>query len=97
MPHLTAGLRGEVFPSPFAKPLGKGPSSPLTNFLWGSANLVVGLLLLGLFPVAVGISLEFGVLLLGALLIGLRLSVNFGKARAAGTFTGQGNDKKSGT
>jgi hypothetical protein len=33
IPHLTKGLQGEPFPSPFAKPPGKGNSSPLVNFL----------------------------------------------------------------
>ncbi|MEJ0066167.1 MAG: hypothetical protein WDM85_12710 [Caulobacteraceae bacterium] len=46
IPHLAAGLRGEVFPTPFAKPRGKGPSSALVNFYWGAANLALGLFIL---------------------------------------------------
>lgn len=42
IPHLAAGLRGEAFPTPFATPPGKGLSSPLLNFLWGAANLSLG-------------------------------------------------------
>ena len=42
IPHLASGLRGEAFPTPFADPPGKGLSSPLLNFLWGAANLSLG-------------------------------------------------------
>ena len=42
IPHLAAGLRGESFPTPFARPRGVGHSSPVMNFLWGSANLLTG-------------------------------------------------------
>jgi hypothetical protein len=40
LPHLIAGLQGRAFQSPFAKPPGVGLSSPLSNVLWGFANLV---------------------------------------------------------
>ena len=43
IPHLAAGLRGEAFPTPFARPRGVGKSSPLVNFYWGSVNLLAGL------------------------------------------------------
>lgn len=33
VPHTVAGLSGRSFPTPFAKPPGKGLSSPLVNFL----------------------------------------------------------------
>jgi hypothetical protein len=46
IPHLVSGLMGRKFPSPFAKPPGKGQSSAMTNALWGFANLVVGALLI---------------------------------------------------
>ena len=42
IPHLTAGLRGEPHPTPFAKPPGRGLSSPVVNAAWGSANLFLG-------------------------------------------------------
>ena len=45
VPHLSAGLRGEAFPTPFAKPPARGLSSPRTNMLWGSGNFVVGIVL----------------------------------------------------
>ncbi len=91
VPHLTAGLRGEIFPSPFARPPGRGPTSPLVNFLWGGLNLVVGLLLLGLYPVAIGLNLDCAALLLGGLLMGVRLATHFGRVRAEGTINGRGD------
>jgi hypothetical protein len=47
VPHFVKGICGDKFPSPFAKPPGKGLSSPLTNVLWGLFNIVVGYVLLG--------------------------------------------------
>ena len=46
IPHLVSGAMGRRFPSPFAKPPGKGQSSALVNMLWGLGNLVVAYLLL---------------------------------------------------
>src|SRR5450830_1240706 len=83
LPHIAAGLCGEVFPTPFAKPRGKGPSSPLVNFLWGAFNLLVGLVLLSKQPVILGLNSEFIALVLGAMTIGTYLSVHFGKVRAS--------------
>jgi hypothetical protein len=80
-PHLAAGLRGEVFPTPFAKPRGKGPSSPLVNFLWGAFNCVAGLLLLAANPMTVGLNVDFVVTLAGALALGVYLSIHFGQRR----------------
>ncbi len=46
IPHLARGLQGDVFPTPFARPRGIGNSPPLVNFLWGTANLALGVLVL---------------------------------------------------
>jgi len=46
VPHLVSGLMGRRFPSPFAKPPGKGLSSATVNMLWGFANLVAAYFLL---------------------------------------------------
>jgi len=45
VPHYIHGVSGDTFPSPFANPPGKGPSSPLVNVLWGLLNLGIGYLL----------------------------------------------------
>ena len=45
VPHFVKGMSGDLFPSPFSKPRGIGPSSPITNVWWGLFNLFVGFLL----------------------------------------------------
>lgn len=35
IPHFVAGIMGRSFQTPFAKPPGKGLSSPTVNVLWG--------------------------------------------------------------
>ncbi|OZI61195.1 hypothetical protein [Bordetella genomosp. 11] len=42
VPHFVAGVKGEPFQSPFAKPPGQGLSSSTVNVLWGFLNLVIG-------------------------------------------------------
>jgi hypothetical protein len=81
IPHLARGLRGETFPTPFARPRGKRPSSPLVNFLWGACNVLVGLVLLSRHPGAVDLNPGFVALAAGALAIGVYLSRHFGKVR----------------
>ena len=81
VPHLSSGLRGQPFPSPFAKPMGIGDSSPLVNFLWGFFNFLVGIILLSRHPVAVEFGPGFITLIVGALAMGMNLSHHFGKVR----------------
>jgi hypothetical protein len=45
VPHLTNGVSGRRFPTPFAPLLGKRQSSPTVNVLWGTLNLAIGFLL----------------------------------------------------
>jgi hypothetical protein len=81
IPHLTCGLRGESFPTPFAKPRGVGLSSPLLNFFWGCFNLVVGISLVSTRPVVADFYPTFIALVLGALAIGTYLSLHLAKVR----------------
>ena len=76
IPHLTAGLRGELFPTPFTAPRGIAPSPPELNVLWGSANLFLGLLLFR-HPAWLGFALGF-------IIAGYFLAKQFGRVRAAG-------------
>ena len=46
LPHLVNGISGRSFQSPFAKPPGKGLSSPTVNVMWGFFNLAVAYLLI---------------------------------------------------
>ena len=49
VPHFVEGVCGNRFQSPFGYPPGIGESSPLSNTLWGFANLAAGFVLLWLF------------------------------------------------
>ena len=46
VPHLTNGISGRPFQSPFAKPPGQGLSSSTVNVLWGLFNLAVAYVLI---------------------------------------------------
>lgn len=80
VPHLVAGVMGEPFQSPFAKPPGVGLSSATVNVLWGVANLVFAYLLLcrvGVFDLRAPIdAVAAG---LGILIMGLVLARSFGR------------------
>lgn len=82
IPHLASGLQGEPFPSPFAKPLGRGVSRPAVNVAWGSANLAAGLLLGDRAGPALHSPLGFGLAAAGFLILGLILSRHFGAPRS---------------
>jgi hypothetical protein len=47
VPHLTNGVSGRRFPTPFAPLLWKRQSSPTVNVLWGTLNLVIGCVMVG--------------------------------------------------
>ena len=53
VPHFFQGISGHRFQSPFGHPPGVGESSPLSNTLWGFANLMVGFILLGIWRLKV--------------------------------------------
>jgi hypothetical protein len=84
IPHLTNGLSGRPFPSPFASPPGKGNSSPTVNVLWAAVNLIVGYLLIlrvGEFHIRdIRDVLVFGA---GGLVMAIMLSQTFGKRLSA--------------
>jgi hypothetical protein len=83
VPHFVQGICGNPFQSPFAKPPGKGESSPLSNALWGFANLLAGALLLHYFrPRGCAAWAGWGAVGLGVLLMAMQLSVVFGKVRS---------------
>jgi hypothetical protein len=45
IPHFVHGVSGDKFPTPFAKPPGKGLSSPRINVVWALINIAIGSLL----------------------------------------------------
>lgn len=81
IPHLTSGLQGVPFPTPFARPPGQGLSSPIVNFLWGFLNFVIALALLSIAHIEIGLNSPLIAFLLGFLLIGLLTAWHFGKVR----------------
>ena len=81
IPHLTSGLSGAAFPTPFAKPSGVGDSPALLNFLWGAFNLLLGVYVLSRHAPLVGFNTDFGALVGGGLLSGVFLSWHFAKVR----------------
>jgi hypothetical protein len=81
IPHLAAGLQGQRFPTPFAKPRGVGESPPLANVFWGLFNLVAGLALLSAAPLSIGMNTGFASALAGAGVLGAYVAQHFGKVR----------------
>ena len=80
-PHLTSGLTGRPFPTPFAKPPGRGLSPPTVNVLWGVINLAIGWGLLcrvGTFDIRSGP--DAAALGIGLLVAAVLLAHTFGKA-----------------
>jgi hypothetical protein len=45
VPHFVSGICGNPFPTPFAKPPGKGLSSPLVNVAWALLNVLIAFIL----------------------------------------------------
>jgi hypothetical protein len=80
IPHYAAGVMGQPFQSPFAKPPGEGLSSSTVNVLWGFANLAVAYFLIcrvGAFSLhSTG---DVAALGLGFLLMGLMGARHFGR------------------
>jgi hypothetical protein len=80
VPHFSNGISGRSFPSPFAKPPGKGLSSPTVNVFWAAFNAVVGYLLVfhvGYFAVHDVVNVV--IVGAGALFMGVMLSQAFGQ------------------
>jgi hypothetical protein len=82
VPHFVHGISGNRFPTPFAKPPGKGLSSPTVNVVWSLANLVAGFLLFRLGKVSSGSTLALVVFFAGISVISIMGSVSFAKKHA---------------
>lgn len=77
VPHFVHGISGNRFPTPFAKPPGKGLSSPTTNMVWALANLAAGYALARLGRLAHGGTVELSVFFAGIAALGLWSSRHF--------------------
>ena len=80
VPHYVAGMLGQSFQTPFAKPPGKGLSSSTVSVLWGFFNLAIAYVLLarvGAFHLRT--TSHILALGLGVLFISLNLARHFGQ------------------
>jgi hypothetical protein len=83
VPHFIHGISGDKFPTPFAKPPGKGLSSPPVNMMWALFNLVIGFILYVAGEVSTLLIFTWVLFLLGVAAMGLMSSFGFqGKDKA---------------
>jgi hypothetical protein len=83
VPHFVQGISGNRFPTPFAKPPGKGLSSPTVNVLWALFNLVVGFILFRVGKVSSGSETALAVFFAGIAALSIISSINFTKKHAS--------------
>jgi len=79
VPHFVHGVSGDPFPTPFARPPGRGLSSPTVNVLWALLNLVIGYVLLRAGHVSRANHASLGVFFAGVVLLSIQLSISFQK------------------
>jgi hypothetical protein len=82
VPHFVHGISGDGFPTPFARPRGKGLSSPTVNVVWALANLVVGYLLFRVGRVSSGDVARLVFFFAGIVAISIMGSVSFATKHA---------------
>jgi len=82
VPHFVQGVSGNRFPTPFAKPPGKGLSSAVVNVVWGLANLVVGTIFFRVGRLASWNTVAVMVFFVGVVLISVMSSLNFAHKHA---------------
>jgi hypothetical protein len=83
VPHFVHGISGDRFPTPFAKPPGKGLSSPTVNVVWALFNLAVGYVLLRAGKVPTGDYPAVTIFFAGVALLSTLSSVRFARKHAA--------------
>ena len=77
VPHFVHGVSGEVFPTPFSDPPGKGMSSPTVNVYWALLNLLIGYLLFRVGKVSLTNKVSTTILFMGILVMSVMLSYSF--------------------
>ncbi len=82
VPHFVHGISGDRFPTPFARPPGKGLSSPTVNVLWALLNLAVGYILYRVGNVSGGGDFALVVFFAGIVAISTMSSVHFAEKDA---------------
>lgn len=76
-PHFVNGISGKLFPTPFAKPPGKGLSSPVLNIWWALLNLLIGYLLFRGAHISAENIWSLLVFFIGFALLSLRMAKHF--------------------
>ncbi len=79
VPHFVHGISGDRFPTPFARPPGKGLSSSTVNVVWALFNLLVGFILFRVGKISSGKNSALVVFFAGIVAISIMLSVRFSK------------------
>jgi len=79
IPHFIHGVSGDKFPTPFAKPPGKGLSPSHINVIWAAFNILIGYILFISSKVQLHNYAGMAVFFVGAILMSLMLSKNFAK------------------
>jgi hypothetical protein len=79
IPHFVQGISGNKFPTPFAKPPGKGLSSATVNVIWGLFNAIVGTILFIHSAIKAETTWLWVTFFVGVALISIPMSVRFSK------------------
>lgn len=80
VPHFVQGVSGNKFPTPFAKPPGKGLSPAYVNVLWAGFNLIIGYILLHTSQLrTAGSRTAIIIFFIGAMAMALFSSIGFAK------------------
>jgi hypothetical protein len=79
VPHFVQGISGNKFPTPFAKPPGKGLSSAAVNVIWGLFNAIVGTILFIHSAIKAETTWLWITFFVGVALISIPMSIRFSK------------------
>jgi hypothetical protein len=77
IPHFVNGISGDKFPTPFAKPPGKGLSPPVLNVAWGALNILIGIVLLKAGKLQTGNTVELVIFFAGFVVMALMMANTF--------------------
>ena len=83
VPHFVYGVSGDRFPTPFAKPPGRGLSSPTVNVLWALFNLFIGYFLFRVGKISSDNIAAIVVFFAGVAAISVMLSVSFARKHSS--------------
>ena len=83
VPHFIHGISGDRFPTPFARPPGRGLSSPTVNVVWALFNLLAGYFLFRVGGVFKGEGVTLVVFFAGIAAISIMLSIRFAEKERA--------------